>query len=47
MRKRSYEDFSNEFHYEDENVDDCDGIVVVMVVVAVVVEVTMLPKWRQ
>ena len=29
---------------EDENVDDYDGIVVV---VAVVVEVTILPKWRK
>ena len=43
-RKISYEDFVNDVDYEDENVDDYDGIVVVMVmVVVVVVEVTMLP----
>ena len=32
---------------KDENVDEYGGIVVVRVVVAVVVEVTMLPTWRQ
>ena len=37
----------NDVDYEDENVDDYDGTVVVMVVVAVVVEVTMMPTWRQ
>ena len=47
MRKISYEDFVNDVDYEDENVDDYDGIVVVMLVVAMVVEVTMLPTWRQ
>ena len=44
MRKRSYEDFVNDVDYQNENVDDYDGIVVVMVMV---VEVTMLPAWRQ
>ena len=47
MRKISYKDFVNDVDYEDENVDDYDGILVVMDVVAVVVEVTMLPTWRQ
>ena len=47
MRKVSYEDFMNDVDYEDENVDDYSVIVVVMVVVAVVIEVTMLPTWRQ
>ena len=47
MRKISYEDFVNDVDYEDENVDDYDGIVVVMLVVAMVVEVTMLPTLRQ
>ena len=46
MRKISYEDFVNVVDYEDDNVDDYDGIVVVMMVV-VVVEVTMLPTRRQ
>ena len=41
MRKISYEDFVNDVDYDDENVDDYDGIVVVTVVVAVVVEVTV------
>ena len=41
MRKRSYEDFVNDVDYEDENVDDYDGIVVVVFVV--LVKVTMLP----
>ena len=45
MRKISYEDFVNGVDYEDENGDDYDGITVVMVVVAVVVEVTILPTW--
>ena len=40
MRKISYEDFVNCVDYEDENVDDYDGIVVM-------VEVIMLPTWRQ
>ena len=30
-----------------ENVDDYDGIVIMMVVVAVVVKGIMLPTWRQ
>ena len=47
MRKISYENFINNVDDEDENVDYCDGIVVVMIVMAVVVEVTMLPTWRQ
>ena len=47
MRKIRYEDFDNDVDYEDENVDEYGGIVVVRVVVAVVVEVTMLPTWRQ
>ena len=49
MRKISYEDFVNDVDHEDENVDDYDGIVVlmeVMVVVVVAVEVTILPIWR-
>ena len=46
MRKINYEDFVNDVDYEDENMDDYDGIVVVMVVVAVVVEETMSPTWR-
>ena len=40
MRKIS----SKDFVHEDKNVD---GVLVVMVVVAMVVEVTMLPTWRQ
>ena len=47
MRKISYENFINNVDDEDENVDYYDGIVVVMIVMAVVVEVTMLPTWRQ
>ena len=47
MRKISYEDFVNDCDYEDENVDDYEGIVVVMVVMTVAVEVTMLPRCRQ
>ena len=43
MRKISHEDLVN----DAENVDDYDGITVVMIVVAVVVEVTMLSIWRQ
>ena len=45
MSKLSYEDFVHDIDYEDENVDDYDGIVVR--IVAGVVEVTMLPTWRQ
>ena len=47
MRKKGYEGFVNDFDYKDEKVDDYDGLVVVMVVVALVVEVTMSPTWRQ
>ena len=47
MRMIGYEDFVHDFDHVDENVDDYDGIVTVMVVLAVVVEVTMLPTWRQ
>ena len=47
MRKISSKNFVNGVEYGDENVDDYDDIVVVMVVVTVVVEVTMLPTWRQ
>ena len=45
IRKISYEEFVNDVHYQDENVDDYDGTVVVMVVVEI--EVTILPTWRQ
>ena len=47
LRKIRHEDFVNDIDYEDENADDYDATVAVMVVVAVVVEVTKLPAWRQ
>ena len=47
MRKIIYEDCVNDVGYEDENVDGYDGIVIVFVMVVVVIEVTMLPTWRQ
>ena len=47
MRKISFEDFVNDVDYEDENVYNCDGIIVVIAVVAMMVKVTMLPTWRQ
>ena len=44
MIKISY-DFVNDVDYEDKNINDYDDIAVVMVVVAVVIEVTNLPSW--